>query len=175
MTTQIEIRPFKEKHVYAGTVTNQELTFSKDDMPRLIITVSLTGELMNRFKPSAGLLDCPKVQAEVFLSFPTDNENQLKISAEALKGLGFESDDLNLLHPDTKGHVSFVGKEVYVTPSYRHYNDEEKLFWNFRFPKPFENKPVPKDALKKLPAASAYKALLAQQKEDAKKGTTAPF
>ncbi len=176
----VAAQAIKEKSVYQGRVTKQVLTHGKDDVPYLTISVRLEGELSNSRKPDAGMLDCPKIEADVLLILQEDNEERLGYVANDLARLGFESDNLELLNPEAKGHISFVGKTAFVTPRFVMKNEDERVYWNFRFPKEFDNKPVAKGTLAKSPVAAKWKELVNKRKTEkvesaAKDGAKIPF
>lgn len=166
---------FVEKATHAARVTKQDFVYGKDDVPTLILSAQLIGQLANDRKPEAGHLPCPQVEVEVRMTFPHDQEDKLKYAMNDLERLGFTDDDLELLNPANKKHRSFIGETIYVAPKTSVYNDREQTFWNLRSPKDFNQKPVEPGTMKKSKANAAFKELMARKKNAATDSQAVPF
>lgn len=159
---------FIDKRLYRGKVTRQELVEGRDGHPQLNLYARLEGMLVDGRRPEAGLTPCPEVEIQVALRFPTDNPDAMGYSIKDLEKLGFVEEDLGRLSPAAgKKHVSFVGRDVYVMPSTKTYNDFPQTFWNLRFPSAVEQKPVDPAKLTKSKAGDAYREALRRHKEQA--------
>jgi hypothetical protein len=158
---------FPAGSVYSGVITKQVFGITKAEVPQVVFTVKLDGKLMNPRRPGAGTLPAPDVQADIVVQFPADNEQRLLISLENMSRLGFDSDNLELLNNAVPGHVSFVGKKVFLAPKAQMRNEEEVIYWNFRFPADYQPRAVAVGAINQSPAAKAYKELIARKKQEA--------
>lgn len=165
-------RHFQEKKLYQATCFKQEFVKDGKGIETLSLHLKLEGMLSNNFDPTAGLLDCPRVNVEVRLAFPTEDANRFRIALRDLVSLGYEEEDLEALNPANRGNkkakfFELEGRTLYVTPSYKTYSDAESTFWNLRFPRGRKAEEIPAGAAKKSGSAEKYKALLKELKEGA--------
>ncbi len=173
-------RHFNEKSYYQSKVLRQSIYFNADDIPSLVLEVKLEGQLVDVRKPEAGVLDCPNVNVEVRLTLTHENEDRLGYALKDLESLGFDGDDLERLNPANRGNkkanfFELEGKQVYVTPQYKTYNDRESIFWNLRFPKARHDREAEKGELGKSKAAEAFKALREKKAAEALADAPAGF
>lgn len=170
-------RHFVEKRFYQATVLKQEFVRDSKGTETLSLTCQLKGLLVDDFDPEKGLLeDIPKVKVEVRLAFPAEDDNRYKIALRDLMSLGYEEDTLDALNPANRGvkkekFFELEGRDVYVTPSYKTYNDSERTFWNLRFPKGRKAEQVGAGEMKKGAKAERYKALM----QELKNAGSSPF
>lgn len=163
---------FVDKKLYVGKVTKQEMVEGRDQHPQLNLYVMLAGQLVDNNRPEGGAIDCPKVEVCAQLRFPSDNPEALGYAADDLEKLGFDGEDIGVLAPGAKKHVSFVGRDVYVMPSTKVYNDTPQTFWNLRFPRKRDVKAVEAAKLSKSKAADAYRDALKRRREQSSAAAT---
>lgn len=169
---------FEEKHWYVGKIIDQSFGLDWQDVAELVLTVAVEGELSDTRDPKSAILPSPKAEVNIRMRFDPAKIDNIKISVRDLQSLGFKSEDLDLLAEDHKQHVSFVGKEVYVTPTMKEYNGKPNTFWNLRFPLQREHKKITKAQVGKMPARQAYKEAIEAVKADKeakKSGNSAAF
>lgn len=152
---------------YKGTVVSQALTTGRNGEPVLSLEVNLKSILLDSRRPTGGSEEIPKpFTVETNLRFPADNEVVMTYGMRDLNALGFADGDLSRLAEDHPKHHSFVGNEVYVTPSEKTYNGQQSTFWNLRFPRErAQSKASSKDDTV-MAAASAYRDLMERKKAE---------
>lgn len=168
--------PIKDKAYYAATVKEQQLVYTgkkDEEIPTLILTCGLKGQLVNKFDPSKGLLEAPSIDVDVMLRF--DPYGNMDSVLDDLEKLGFVGEDLDLLNPDAKKHHSFVGQDVFVSPSRKMRQDEEVIYWNFRFPVKRENKKLSKGEMGKSEIGAAFRERMKQRQAELAAGGDTPF
>lgn len=173
------LRHFQEKQLYQATCVKQSFIKDGKGVETLVLDMKLEGMLVNRFEPSAGLIeDVPKVNVEVRVAFPTEDAARFKMAARDLVSLGYEEEDLEALNPINRGSkkakfFEIEGRTLYVTPSYKTYSDAETCFWNLRFPRGRKVEEIPAGHAKKSATAEVYRAALKELRETAASGS--PF
>ena len=158
----------KDKGYYSATIKDQQLVFTgkeENQIPTLILTCSLTGELIDSFDPDKGTVAAPKLDVDVMFRF--DPSGNMDMTLDHLARLGFTGDDLEQLGPDHKKHHSFVGTVVTVSATKKMKNDREVTYWNLRFPKKFQNRKVGKGELTKSATGEFFRELMARRKAEA--------
>lgn len=155
---------FVDKRHYQGKIVRQEMVSDRNQNPILNLYILLEGMMVDSRRPEAGLLDCPKVEVMVSLRFSPDTPDAMEYSISDLQTLGFDDEDLSKLSEDHPRHFSLVGKSVYVMPTTRVYNEIPQTYWNLRFPKQREDKPLSSKDIKSSPAAEAYRELIKQSR-----------
>lgn len=166
---------FKAKHYYRGTIKNQEFVYTGkegEEIPSLILTIGLQGELIDTFDPTKGTIPCPAVDVSVMMRFDEYNTDAMEIVAADLQKLGFQGDDLESLNPSNSNFHTFVGQLVHVTPTIRTRNDKEVTYWNLRFPVKRENKKVAKGDIAKTGLGQAFRDILARKKQEQEEALT---
>ncbi len=158
---------FPAGSVYQAQVIKQVFSITKDETPCIALICKLQGRLVNPRRPGAGLLPCQAVEADCMLRFPANNDQVMMITYDNLTRLGFDSENIDLLNPQEPGHHSFVGKTVHVAPKEQISNDTVVTYWNLRFPKDYEAKPVASGAFNRSPAAARFRDLLKGKKAEA--------
>lgn len=155
---------FTEKRIYKGTVTSQQMRLVKD-IPTLMLGVTVIGELLDGYDANSGILRLQDpVTPEVMLRFDPNRPDNMGYSLEDLERMGFDDDDLTKLNPNHEQHVSLIGKDAFVTPTYKIQGDREACYWNLRFPKPKDTSSVPIEDVAKSDAAAEFRRLRLERK-----------
>lgn len=159
---------FIDRAYYRGTITRQEMVESRDGYPVLNVFVKLEGRLADIRRPDAGLVGCPQVEVMASLRFPPNNPQSMEFALSDLEQMGFTDEDFSKLAPGHPRHHSLTGRVVHIMPTKKEYNGRVDMFWNLRFPRAREYKPVDAADLVRSKAAQEYKEALARRKQQAK-------
>jgi hypothetical protein len=71
------------------------------------------------------------MEREVWITFPANDENRLRIAISHMERLGFTDDDISRLHPEHPDCNRLVEKEIYV----RHKLVGDREYWNLAWPR----------------------------------------
>jgi hypothetical protein len=166
---------FVDKGYYKAKITRQEVTtHSKDGFPVLNVYCQLMGLLPDARQPDAEqLLECPKVEVMTSLQFNPGDDKKMEFAASDLENLGFTDDDLSRLAEGHKRHFSLKDKVVVISPTTRTYNSLTNVYWNLRFPRQREDRPIAAKELASTKAAQAYREALERRKAEKADGATA--
>jgi hypothetical protein len=116
---------------YQGRIIDQAYLTPSGDEVRIVLTVCIDARLKNEKVAADGAEECPRLEREVWITFGPTDDWKLERAISDLERLGFDSNDLSLLHPDHPEHVSLVGKEVHVRVRTSGAYD----YWNLAWPR----------------------------------------
>src|SRR5262245_33051890 len=102
------MNPYEEGRIYKGSIVDQTVCTRErgggDDV-QIALSVQITARLKDDNNPGGGTEECASHERQVTITLPTNDQERLRMAVRDVARLGFDHDDVAMLHPE---HPQFV-------------------------------------------------------------------